>query len=131
MACALHLSNLIRLQSEAANVADVKSPLQGAWRAPRQDKDCLTGSHGRSIKGNPKDSPSRLMRVENTMNTAVRLADILRGAPGNCWLALNEDETRVVGSGKTPGDAIAAARTAGVDDPILVWAPDTWAVRVS
>lgn len=59
-----------------------------------------------------------------------RLADILREAPRNCWLALNEDETKVVGHGQTPEDAAAAARTAGVDDPIMIWAPDAWTVRV-
>jgi len=59
------------------------------------------------------------------------LADILREAPRNCWLALSEDETKVVAHGKTPDDATNAARMAGVNDPVLIWAPDTWTVRVS
>ncbi len=64
------------------------------------------------------------------MDGPPRLSDLLRQAPRNCWLALSEDESRVVAHGQTPDDAITAARTAGVDDPILIWAPDTWAVRV-
>ncbi len=65
------------------------------------------------------------------MERTTQLADVLRSAPRNCWLALSEDETQIVAHGKTPDDAAVAARMAGVGDPILIWAPDTWAVQVS
>ena len=65
------------------------------------------------------------------MTPAAELAEILRAAPRNCWLALSEDETRVVAHGKTPDEATNAARAAGEEDPVLIWAPETWTVRVS
>jgi len=54
------------------------------------------------------------------------LADLLTGAARNCWLALTEDETRIVGKGETLEAAVAEARNNGVDDPIVIWSPREW-----
>jgi hypothetical protein len=56
--------------------------------------------------------------------------DVLTQAPTDCWLALNDDETRVVGHGKTPEAAVKEAQANGVDDPLLLWAPKDWIPQV-
>ena len=57
--------------------------------------------------------------------TNARL-EALTGAPRNAWVALDEEETRVVGSGSTLKQAVAEAREHGVDDPVVVWSPASW-----
>lgn len=52
--------------------------------------------------------------------------DVLIGAARNCWLALTEDETRIVGKGETLELAIEEAKKNGVDDPIVIWSPREW-----
>lgn len=64
------------------------------------------------------------------MNRPTRLADILREAPRNCWLALDEQESRVVAHGRTPGEAERQAQENGIEEPVLIWAPDKWTARV-
>ena len=54
--------------------------------------------------------------------TQTDLAAVLARAPRNCWLALNEDETAVVGRGETLEEAEDEARKNHVEDPIVVWA---------
>lgn len=54
------------------------------------------------------------------------LADVLTGAARNCWLALSEDETRIVGKGDTIEEALQAARKNGVEDPTIIWSPKVW-----
>lgn len=56
----------------------------------------------------------------------VDLFTVLSKAPRNCWLALNEEETAVVGRGETIDDAVKEATKNGVPDPIVVWAPKSW-----
>ncbi len=58
------------------------------------------------------------------------LAGILSEAPRNCWLALNEEETKVIGHGQTIEAAASEAQANGVHDPILVWVPNTWLPQV-
>lgn len=64
------------------------------------------------------------------MSESESLAQILAGAPRNCWVALNQDETKIVGHGEIPETALSEAKSNGVDDPLLMWAPDKWAPRV-
>jgi hypothetical protein len=52
--------------------------------------------------------------------------EALTGAPRNAWLALDEDETAIVGTGPTLQEAIDQAREHGVNDPVVVWAPANW-----
>lgn len=59
------------------------------------------------------------------MNKTVDLSELLANAPRNCWLALNEEESAIVGRGETMKDAVEEARRNGVDDPIVFWSPKT------
>jgi hypothetical protein len=55
---------------------------------------------------------------------------MLQNAARDCWLALTEDESAVVGRGETPAEAVQEAARAGVKDPILIWAPKKWSPNV-
>ncbi len=55
---------------------------------------------------------------------------MLLDSPKNCWLALNEEENKVVGSGSTFQEAALTARKNGVEDPLLIWSPQEWSSRV-
>jgi hypothetical protein len=61
---------------------------------------------------------------------AVDLTQLLLGASRECWLALNEEQTTVVGRGESVKEAIEDANKNGVNDPIIVWSPKTWTPRV-
>lgn len=54
------------------------------------------------------------------------LSILLSKAPRDCWLALNEDQTAVVGRGETLTEAVREANANGVQDPIVIWAPKAW-----
>jgi hypothetical protein len=56
---------------------------------------------------------------------AVRL-DLLRNAPLDCWIALSEDETRVVAVGKTYSEVAEKSDLAGVHDPVILKTPAQW-----
>lgn len=58
------------------------------------------------------------------------ISEIIRNAPRNCWLALNDEQTEVVGYGDTPDAAIDAAEANGVQDPVLFWSPKNWVPAV-
>lgn len=64
------------------------------------------------------------------MGNAVDLSTILYEAPRNRWLALNEEQSAVVGVGRTIEETIEKAKKAGVQDPIIMWAPNTWVPSV-
>lgn len=65
-----------------------------------------------------------------TKEKIADLSELLANAPRNCWLALNEDETKIVGRGETVQEAVVEAKRAGVDDPIVLWAPKEWVSTV-
>jgi hypothetical protein len=65
-----------------------------------------------------------------TIMASAKLSTILANAPRNCWLALNEDESAVVGRGETALEAVQDAKRAGVEDPILILAPKTWEITI-
>jgi hypothetical protein len=50
----------------------------------------------------------------------------LRQAPLDSWVALSEDETRVVASGSGFQDVVAKAKANGVSDPVIVKTPKRW-----
>jgi hypothetical protein len=54
------------------------------------------------------------------------ISEIVRSAPRNCWLALNDEQSEVVGYGDTMDAAIDAAQVRGVEDPVLLWSPKEW-----
>jgi hypothetical protein len=64
-----------------------------------------------------------------TAQDAARL-EILRAAKPNSWIAFNEDETQVVGEGKTMKKAWEQAKRNGFDDPIVWRIPRDWRPRV-
>lgn len=70
------------------------------------------------------------LREDKVSEKSHGLASILSEAPRNCWLALNEDETRVVGHGATIEAAEAEAKANGIEEPILLWAPEAWMPQV-
>ena len=41
----------------------------------------------------------------------------------NCWIALSNDERRVVATAKHPKQAAHQAHIKGEKDPVLMWAP--------
>jgi hypothetical protein len=49
--------------------------------------------------------------------------------PLDCWVALSEDESRIVAVGDTFEEAVRNAEKAGVSDPILVKVPEDWTPR--
>jgi hypothetical protein len=61
---------------------------------------------------------------------ATSLSTTLANSARECWLALTEDESAVIGRGETPAEAVAEAQRSGVQDPILLWAPKKWTPSV-
>ena len=55
---------------------------------------------------------------------------MLAEAPRDKWLALSEDESRIVGIGDTMEEAVAAAAKEGVEEPVLLKTPLEWGHRV-
>jgi hypothetical protein len=54
------------------------------------------------------------------------LSNILEKAPKECWLALAEDQSKVVGRGENIEEAVKEANENGENEPVLIWAPKTW-----
>jgi hypothetical protein len=52
--------------------------------------------------------------------------DALRLAPLNSWVALSEDESKVIASGVTYEEVVSATERLGVADPIIVKTPSAW-----
>ena len=63
------------------------------------------------------------------MSAEERL-EALRKAPPNAWLALSDDESRVVGVAQTYEEAVELAAKSGVDDPVLIKRPAEWLIPV-
>jgi hypothetical protein len=64
------------------------------------------------------------------MMTAEERVRVLGEAEPNSWLAFSSDESRVVGRGKTYGDAVRDAEKHGEEDPVLVLIPKSWDAKV-
>jgi hypothetical protein len=52
--------------------------------------------------------------------------EALRSAPLDSWIALSEDETKIVAVGSTYDEAVKNSERAGVSEPILVKTPKSW-----
>lgn len=63
----------------------------------------------------------RSMSPENE----IRLK-LLRSAPLDSWIALSEDETRIVAIGKTYSEVSALSDAAGEADPLILKTPTRW-----
>ena len=55
----------------------------------------------------------------------IRL-EALRAAPLNSWIAMSEDETKVVATGATYAEVVNNSEKAGVTDPVLIKTPKSW-----
>ena len=56
---------------------------------------------------------------------AARLA-ALRSAPPDSWVALSQDETKVVAVGTTYSEVAEISDRAGIADPVIVKIPASW-----
>jgi len=63
------------------------------------------------------------------MTVNYDLSELLRDQH-ECWVALNPEQTKIVGRGETLVDAEAEARENGVNDPIMIWVPERWQTAV-
>jgi hypothetical protein len=52
--------------------------------------------------------------------------DALRGAPPDAWIALSEDESRIIASGATYDEVVQKSQEMGVEEPILIKTPKNW-----
>ncbi len=52
--------------------------------------------------------------------------EALRSAPMNTWVALSEDESKIVAVGSTFAEAVSNSEHAGVADPLIVKTPSAW-----
>jgi hypothetical protein len=64
------------------------------------------------------------------MNDSGDRASVLLSAPLDCWVALSEDETRIVAVGDTFAEVVEKAHQEGVTDPIIIKTPEDWTPRV-
>jgi hypothetical protein len=58
---------------------------------------------------------------------AKRRARLLENVPPRTWVALSEDETRIVATGSSFSEAAEKAKASGENDPVLTLIPDSWA----
>jgi hypothetical protein len=54
---------------------------------------------------------------------AKNLAEVLKGAPPGEWAALTPDQQTVIAYGKSVEEAAEKAKSAGVDNPFLIFVP--------
>jgi len=52
--------------------------------------------------------------------------EALKSAPLDSWIALSEDETKIVAVGSSYEEAVKKSESAGVSDPVLVKTPKAW-----
>ena len=52
--------------------------------------------------------------------------EALGSAPLDAWIALAEDESRVVATGATYEEVVRKSDEAGVQDPLIVKTPKSW-----
>lgn len=59
-----------------------------------------------------------------TLNTPR--SEALRAAPLDSWVALSEDESRIVATGDSYARVAETAEKSGVADPIIIKTPKEW-----
>ena len=52
--------------------------------------------------------------------------EALRAAPPDTWIALSEDETRVVAVGATYEEVVQKSQEVGIEEPVLIKTPKNW-----
>jgi hypothetical protein len=63
--------------------------------------------------------------LESPMSSDPRF-EALKSAPLDSWVALSEDETKIVAVGSSYEEAVRKSENAGVSDPVLVKTPKAW-----
>jgi hypothetical protein len=53
--------------------------------------------------------------------------EMLRSAPLDKWIALSEDESKIVAVGATYAEAVKNSEQAGVEEPVILKTPPRWA----
>jgi hypothetical protein len=53
-------------------------------------------------------------------------SDALRAAPLDSWIALTEDETRVIATGATYQEVSKQLDAVGVEDSVIIKTPKSW-----
>lgn len=53
-------------------------------------------------------------------------AEALRSAPPNSWVALSEDESKIIASGESYEQVVRAVESLGIADPLIVKTPEAW-----
>ena len=53
---------------------------------------------------------------------------LLRSAPLDTWIALSEDESRIVAIGATYSEIVERSESAGEFDPVILKTPQRWAL---
>ena len=69
---------------------------------------------------------SIVLGCEMTIAAADIRLELLSKAPLDSWIALSEDETKIVAVGATYEEAARKSELAGVSDPILLKTPKVW-----
>jgi hypothetical protein len=64
------------------------------------------------------------MMAPKSMLVPENLYEILAGVPKGCWVALSEDQTRVVAYDPELNEAIKKANQAGEFDPVVTRVPE-------
>jgi len=59
-------------------------------------------------------------------DTASQRLDLLRSAPLNAWIALSEDESRIVATGASYQEVAEGSEKAGEPNPIIIKTPVRW-----
>jgi len=57
---------------------------------------------------------------------ADRRLKALQSAPLDAWIALSEDESKVIATGSTYEEVVRNSEIAGVSDPVLIKTPKAW-----
>ena len=70
----------------------------------------------------PSDNVNRLMDMPNQ----DKRLQLLRSAPMDSWIALSEDESRIVAVGATYEEVVKNSESAGFADPLLLKTPKVW-----
>lgn len=57
---------------------------------------------------------------------AARL-ELLKSAPLDSWIALSEDESRIIATAQTYSEVVELSEQAGETDPVILKTPEQWA----
>jgi len=52
--------------------------------------------------------------------------EALKAAPLDTWIALSEDESKIVATGASYEEAARNSELAGISDPVLIKTPKVW-----